>query len=49
VPIRLAGDRRPGDVLELHLPYAPVEATIEQRTMSLALVLGVVPCSSCAR
>jgi len=41
VPIRLAGDRRPGDVLELHLPYAPVEATIEQRTMSLALVLGV--------
>ncbi|MDQ3319264.1 MAG: EAL domain-containing protein [Actinomycetota bacterium] len=35
VPIRLAGDRRPGDVLELHLPYAPVEATIEQRTSAL--------------
>ncbi len=39
VPISLAGDRRPRNVLELHLPYAPVQATIDHRTKTLAVVL----------
>ena len=41
VPIRLARDRRPRNVLELHLPYAPVQATIDDRTETLAVVLIV--------
>lgn len=41
VPITLAGDRRPRSVLELHLPYAPVQAKIDRRTKSLAFVLGL--------
>jgi len=41
VPISLAGDRRPRNVLELHLPYAPVQATINHRTKTLAVVLIV--------
>ncbi|MEK6328636.1 MAG: EAL domain-containing protein [Actinomycetota bacterium] len=39
VPISLAGDRRPRNVLELHLPYEPVQATIDHRTKSMAIVL----------
>ncbi len=39
VPIRLAGDLRPRSVLEVHLPYAPVQAAIDQRTRNLATVL----------
>lgn len=44
VPITLPGDRRPRSVLELHLPYAPVQATIASRNgrMTLALVLGAL-------
>ena len=41
VPITLAGDQRPRSVLELHLPYAPVQATIDRRTESMAVVLVV--------
>jgi len=41
VPIRLAGDRRPRNVVELHLPYGPVEAEIQQGTRDLALLLGL--------
>ncbi len=39
VPIELAGDRRPRSVLEVHLPYAPVQAAIDYRTRNLAFVL----------
>lgn len=42
VPITLPGDRRPRSVLEVALPYAPVQASIDRHTQSLALVLGVV-------
>ncbi len=44
VPIRLAEDQRPRSVLELHLPYAPVQATIDSRTklLDVALVLGAL-------
>ena len=39
VPIRLEGDPGPRSVLELHLPYAPVQATINDRTRALATLL----------
>ena len=41
VPVRLAGDRRPRNVVELHLPYGPVQAEIQQGTRDLALLLGL--------
>ena len=41
VPISLAGDRQPRSVLELHLPYAQVQATIDRRTRALDVVLLV--------
>lgn len=41
VPIALAKDQAPRNVLELHLPYAPVQAEIDRKTKSLALVLGL--------
>ena len=41
VPISLAGDRQPRSVLELHLPYAQVQATIDRRTKTLDVVLLV--------
>ena len=40
VPIKLAGDTRPRGVLEVQLPYAPVQAAINHRTRNLATVLG---------
>lgn len=39
VPISLPGDRQPRNVLELNLPYAPVQAEIDRRVESLALGL----------
>lgn len=39
VPITLPGDQRPRNVLELDLPYGPVQAKIDQRTKVLAVVL----------
>ena len=39
VPIRLARDQRPRNVLEMQLPYAPVQATIDDRTKIMAVVL----------
>ncbi len=39
VPIVLAGDARPRGVLEVHLPYAPVQSAIDRRTRNLAAVL----------
>ena len=44
LPIRLAGDKRPRNVLELQLPCAPVQSTIERRTKSLdvGLALGAL-------
>lgn len=41
VPIILPGDRTPRSVLEVALPYAPVEASIDRHTKRLGLVLGV--------
>ena len=41
VPIRLAGERRPRNVVELHLPYGPVQTEIDQATTDLALLLGL--------
>lgn len=38
VPISLPGDERPRNVLELYLPYAPVQAGIDTRTKNMALL-----------
>lgn len=41
VPIRLAGDPAPRSVLELHLPYAAVQTTIDDRTRSLVILVAL--------
>jgi EAL domain-containing protein (putative c-di-GMP-specific phosphodiesterase class I) len=39
VPIALPGEDQPRSVLELHLPYAPVQAAIDYRTRNLTAVV----------
>ena len=41
LPIRLRGDPRPRSVLELALPYAPIQATIDERAKALSILLAV--------
>lgn len=41
LPITLADDPAPRSVLELHMPYAPVQAKIEGGNRGLAAVLGL--------
>jgi EAL domain-containing protein (putative c-di-GMP-specific phosphodiesterase class I) len=41
VPIVLPGENRPRSVLELHLPYAPVQAEIDYRARNLTAVIVV--------
>ena len=41
LPILLTGDTKPRGVLEVHLPYEPVQAEIDAGNQSLVLILGL--------
>jgi EAL domain-containing protein (putative c-di-GMP-specific phosphodiesterase class I) len=41
VPVRLEPDARPSGVLEIYVPYAPVQAQITSRTNRLYLIIGI--------